>query len=70
MLSLPSTTETGANSFATVQPPIGPVDVKRLEERERASINKLKEDDRNRGRGVSKEAQAIFDSFKRMYELA
>lgn len=67
VLSLPSTTETGASSFTTAQPPIGPVDVKRLEERERAKINKLKEDDRNRGKGVTKEAQAIFDSFKRMY---
>ena len=67
VLSLPSTTETGASSFSTAQPPIGPVDVKRLEERERAKINKLKEDDRDKGKGVTKEAQAIFDSFKRMY---
>jgi hypothetical protein len=55
------------NSFASAQPPIGPVDVKRLEERERAKINKLKEDERNRGKGVTMEAQAIYDSFKRMY---
>lgn len=65
LLSLPS--ESGTSTFATAQPPIGPLDVKRLEERERARINKLKEDERNRGKGVTKEAQAIFDSFKRMY---
>lgn len=68
VVSLSNAAEQGANGFATAQPPIGPVDVKRLEERERAKINKLKEEDRNRGKGVTTEAQAIFDSFRRMYE--
>jgi protein LSM12 len=65
--SLPSTADNGASSFAAAQPAIGPVDVKRLEERERAKINKLKEAEQHRGKGVTKEAQAIYDSFKRMY---
>ena len=65
--ALPSTDDDGANSFTAAQPAIGPVDVKRLEERERAKINKLKEAEQNRGKGVTKEAQAIYDSFKRMY---
>lgn len=67
VLSLAPGTEGGDGSFATAQPPIGPVDIKRLKERERARIDQLKEAERNRGRGVTKEAQAIFDSFKRMY---
>lgn len=66
ILSLASGAENGANTFATAQPLVGPVDVKRLEERERAKINKLKEAEQNRGKGVTKEAQAIYDAFKRM----
>lgn len=57
----------GEASFANTLPPIGPVDVARLRQREQARIEKLKEEERNRGKGVTKEAQAIFDSFKRMY---
>lgn len=59
----------GGGSFASAQPQIGQVDVKRLRQREEEKIKKLKEDDVNRGKGVTKEAQAIFDSFKRMYVL-
>ena len=67
VLSLPGIADSGATTFAAAQPAIGPVDVKRLEERERAKITKLKEAEQNRGKGVTKEAQAIYDSFKRMY---
>ena len=63
IVSLFSAAENGTTSFAS----IGPVHVKRLQERERAKINKLKEEEQNRGKGVSKEGQAIYDSFKRMY---
>lgn len=61
-----SAVENGDASFATAQPPIGLVDIARLRQREQAKINKLKEEDSNRGKGVTKEAQAIFDSFRRM----
>lgn len=67
VVSLAAGAEAGDGSFANAQPAIGPVDTRRLREREQAKINKLKEDERNRGKGVTKEAQAIFDSFKRMY---
>ena len=67
MVALAASSERGENNFASTKPVIGPVDVKRLKEREQARINQLKEDERNRGLGVTKEAQAIFDSFKRMY---
>lgn len=68
ILSLASTSESaGSNNFATARPAIGPVDIKRLQDRERAKIEKLKEEEKNKGRGVSKEGQAIYDSLKRMY---
>lgn len=54
-------------TFANARPTIAAVDVKRLQDRERAKIEKLKEEERNRGKGVSKEGQAIYDSLKRMY---
>jgi protein LSM12 len=49
---------------------IGPVDMQRLEAKEKTKIKKMKEDDRDRGQGVTTEGQAIFDSFKRMYVWA
>lgn len=63
-----SLAEGNNGTFIGAQPAIGPVDTRRLKEREAAKINKLKEEERNRGKGVTKEAQAIFDSFKRMYD--
>jgi hypothetical protein len=47
--------------------PVGPVDLNRLQKREEARIRKLKEDKSDRGKGVTKEAQAIFDALKRVY---
>lgn len=62
-----SLAEDSEGTFASALPSIGPVDTRRLKEREAAKMNKMKEEERNRGKGVTKEAQAIFDSFKRMY---
>ena len=68
ILSLAAVAENGSEAtFATAQPAIGPVETRRLKEREAAQIARLKEEERNRGKGVTKEAQAIFDSFRRMY---
>ncbi|KAI4836142.1 hypothetical protein E4T44_08425, partial [Aureobasidium sp. EXF-8845] len=53
-------------SFATVQPPIAPVDIKKLREREEAKIRQLREQEANKGKGVSREAQQIFDALKRL----
>jgi len=43
-----------------------PVDTKRLKDRENARIAQLKDQAADRGKGVSKEAQAIYDSLKRV----
>jgi len=66
VLSLASGTDGSESSIATAQPAIGPVDVKRLKQREEQRIRKLKEEEKDRGKGVTREAQAIFDSFKRI----
>lgn len=54
------------SGFADAQPGIGPVDTKRLKDRLDARVAKLKEEEKSRGKGVTREAQAIFDAFKRM----
>lgn len=46
--------------------PVGQADLKRGRDRERARIAQLKDEEESRGKGVTKEAQAIFDSLKRM----
>lgn len=53
-------------TVTTVQPPIAPVDIKRLREREEAKIRQLREQEANKGKGVSREAQQIFDALKRL----
>lgn len=62
--------DAGSGTLATAQPAIRPLDIKRLEQRMKAKIKKLKEEERDNGKGVSKEAQAIFDSLKRMYVVS
>ena len=56
-------------SLTSAHAAIAPVDLKRLQERENARVRKLKEDEGSRGKGVTKEAQAIFDALKRVYVL-
>jgi hypothetical protein len=55
-------------AVATQQQPtaLPPVDTKRLKERETARIAQLKDQAADRGKGVSKEAQAIYDALKRV----
>jgi protein LSM12 len=65
--SLASNVESGDSGFASAQPAIAKLGLDRLKKREEERVKKLKDDEQNRGKGVTKEAQAIFDSFKRMY---
>jgi hypothetical protein len=55
-------------SLASQQQPsaLPPVDTKRLKDRETARIAQLKDQAADRGKGVSKEAQAIYDALKRV----
>lgn len=54
-------------SLATQQPAaLPPVDTKRLKDRENARIAQLKDQAADKGKGVSKEAQAIYDALKRV----
>ena len=54
-------------SLASQQPSaLALVDTKRLKERETARIAQLKDQAADRGKGVSKEAQAIYDALKRV----
>ena len=51
--------------FDGAVPSIGGVDIKALEAREQATIARIKEKEASRGRGVTKEAQEIFDALAR-----
>jgi hypothetical protein len=55
-------------SLASQQQPVALplVDIKRLKERESARIAQLKDAAADKGKGVSKEAQAIYDALKRV----
>jgi len=64
--SVANSEEGGERGFIYAQPPIGLVDIKHVQQREEERIKKLKDEERNKGKGVTKEAQAIFDSFRRI----
>ncbi|KEQ99784.1 hypothetical protein AUEXF2481DRAFT_1266 [Aureobasidium subglaciale EXF-2481] len=46
--------------------PVGTIDMKKLRDREEAAIRKLQEQEANKGKGVTREAQQIFDALKRL----
>ncbi|KAG5300057.1 Lsm12p-like protein [Histoplasma capsulatum G186AR] len=52
-------------SFANAYPSIYPLDIRALKNREAAAVSKLHEREQRRGKGVSKEAQDLFDAFSR-----
>lgn len=53
-------------SFSSAQPPIATVDLKKLREREEAKIRELREQERKKGKGVTREAQQIYNALDRM----
>ena len=55
----------GGGGFDSAVPSIGRVDIKALEAREQATIARIKEKEASKGRGVTKEAQEIFDALAR-----
>lgn len=60
VLSLPST-----SNHEEVQQSISRVDLKAIKARETAAIRKIKERDATKGKGVTREAQDIFDALAR-----
>lgn len=67
IVSLASGDNARESGIASAKPNISAVDTRRLEKRCEERVRALKEQEKNRGKGVSKEGQAIFDAFKRMY---
>ncbi|WPH00617.1 Hypothetical protein R9X50_00344700 [Acrodontium crateriforme] len=65
-ITAPSAINGSDSNAVKTAPSVGPVDLKRLKQREEERIRKLKEEEQDKGQGVTKEAQAIFDSFKRI----
>lgn len=55
------------DGWANVLPAIGKVDTGKLKEREKQRILKLKQEESKRGKGVTPEAQALFNAMDRMY---
>lgn len=51
--------------FANAQPPIHALDVRTLKTREINAVAKLQEQEARRGKGVTREAQELFDAFSR-----
>jgi protein LSM12 len=66
IVSLTSGNNVSESDIATARPSVAELDVKRLEKRVADRVQALKEQEQNKGKGVTKEAQAIFDAFRRM----
>lgn len=60
-------TANGADTSISTLAVLAPIDMAALKAREEAAIRKMKERDAQRGKGVTKEAQDIFDWFARTY---
>lgn len=55
----------GSPSFTDAVPPVQALDIRALKNREMAAIGKALEGEARRGKGVSQEAQDLFDAFSR-----
>lgn len=53
--------------FENAQPPTARIDLKAMKAREEAAVRKIKERDAMKGKGVTKEAQEIFDGLAKTY---
>ncbi|KAL1966921.1 hypothetical protein VTN77DRAFT_3665 [Rasamsonia byssochlamydoides] len=66
LLSLaPSATSPDGPSFTNASPPLHALDIRALKAREASAVAKLQELEARRGKGVTKEAQDLFDAFSR-----
>ncbi|EMC96108.1 hypothetical protein BAUCODRAFT_50250, partial [Baudoinia panamericana UAMH 10762] len=67
VVSLASGGSGSESSVENAKPSVGLVDTKRLRRRLDERVAAVQEQEKNQGKGVTKEAQAIFDSFRRMH---
>lgn len=69
LISLPPQTASSSvepgSPFANAYPTIYPLDIRALKNREAAAVAALQEREMQRGKGVTKEAQDLFDAFSR-----
>lgn len=68
ILSLAPAAQT--SSFTTALPPLGHLPIAALRAREEAAVRAMKERDLKRGKGVTKEAQEIFDALGKTLPVA
>ncbi|OOF99124.1 hypothetical protein ASPCADRAFT_204785 [Aspergillus carbonarius ITEM 5010] len=64
LLSLPPSNADGA-SFSDAVPVLHALDIRSLKTREATAVGKLQESEARRGKGVTREAQDLFDAFSR-----
>lgn len=60
-----SSSPTDQAAFTNTTPPLHALDIRALKNREAAAVAQLQERELRRGKGVSKEAQDLFDAFSR-----
>ncbi|OXV06155.1 hypothetical protein Egran_06077 [Elaphomyces granulatus] len=61
----PSASTTDGVSFTDAYPPVYPLDIRALKARESSTVAKIQEREARRGKGVTREAQDLFDAFSR-----
>ncbi|KAL4945685.1 hypothetical protein BDV06DRAFT_184243 [Aspergillus oleicola] len=54
-----------STSFSDAVPPLHALDIRALKNREASAVTKMQEDEARRGKGVTREAQDLFDAFSR-----
>ncbi|PWY78252.1 hypothetical protein BO70DRAFT_60345 [Aspergillus heteromorphus CBS 117.55] len=65
LLSLPTSSNPDGSSFSDAVPPLQALDIRSLKTREATAVGKLQESEARRGKGVTREAQDLFDAFSR-----
>jgi hypothetical protein len=68
LISLPATIPSSTEPtppFTNAYPSLYPLDIRALRNRETAAVARLQEREQRRGKGVTKEAQDLFDAFSR-----
>ncbi|KAL3478074.1 anticodon-binding domain-containing protein [Aspergillus californicus] len=65
VLSLDSSAQNETTSFSDANPTLHALDIRALKAREANAVSKIQESESRRGKGVTREAQDLFDAFSR-----